>query len=506
MRILLLGISLLTLTVARAGADQCVGDCDGDGKVSIAELILGVDLALGSASPSDCEAFASPAGTIDIAQLIQAVKNALNGCPTGRYVDNHDGTITDTHTGLIWEKKIGLDYPTQANSTGLHDANNEYAWAGECSLVQAIACQPTASAAASCAQGAEGDRTACGQCLPGQGVCQIPYADRMTTTIWDWVAQLNAGVGFAGHTDWRVPTLAELESIIDYTANDPAMNVAFNGTGCGPQCTDLANPACSCSPGYWTATVTPAGAPDVVLGNGYITVGQIDLYDTTVVRAVRGTWRVPLPRFVDGGDGTITDRKTNLMWEKKVGLGTGPDSTSLHDADNRYNWVGYCSQGVDVFCQPNAAAAAACSEGVQGDQTGCAICQPGQGTCSISSFPFFYPIVATTIWDWLVQLNTAQFAGYSDWRMPTVGELETIIDYTRFHPAVDLIFNGVPCNTPCTDIANPTCSCTQPDLYWSATTFPGDASCTWHVLFNSGWVDIDENGGFFYARAVRGGF
>jgi hypothetical protein len=60
----------------------CVGDCGGDGEVSVADLIVGVNIALGNLPLSDCPAFdADGSGTVDIGELIQGVNNALNGCP-----------------------------------------------------------------------------------------------------------------------------------------------------------------------------------------------------------------------------------------------------------------------------------------------------------------------------------------------------------------------------------------------------------------------------------------
>jgi len=35
------------------------------------------------------------------------------------------------------------------------------------------------------------------------------------------------------------------------------------------------------------------------------------------------------------------------------------------------------------------------------------------------------------------QLNAANFGGYSDWRLPTQEELRSIVDYGRYHPAID---------------------------------------------------------------------
>jgi hypothetical protein len=71
------------LIAARPGAGQaCVGDCDGDGAVSVAELIIGVNMALGNAPVDDCPAFDALADLrVTISEVIQGVANASRGCP-----------------------------------------------------------------------------------------------------------------------------------------------------------------------------------------------------------------------------------------------------------------------------------------------------------------------------------------------------------------------------------------------------------------------------------------
>ena len=58
----------------------CVGDCAGNGQVTIGNLILGVNIILGFAPVSDCPAFANADGVVTIATLITGVNNALSGC------------------------------------------------------------------------------------------------------------------------------------------------------------------------------------------------------------------------------------------------------------------------------------------------------------------------------------------------------------------------------------------------------------------------------------------
>ena len=62
-------------------APSCTGDCDGDGAVTINELITGVNIALGSAPLAQCAAFdADGDGLVAINELIAAVGAALDGC------------------------------------------------------------------------------------------------------------------------------------------------------------------------------------------------------------------------------------------------------------------------------------------------------------------------------------------------------------------------------------------------------------------------------------------
>lgn len=65
-----------------AAPRACLGDCDG-GVVAINELILGVNIALGTSPLPSCRAFdANADGTVAIGELIMAVGNARDDCPT----------------------------------------------------------------------------------------------------------------------------------------------------------------------------------------------------------------------------------------------------------------------------------------------------------------------------------------------------------------------------------------------------------------------------------------
>ena len=62
----------------------CVGDCSGDGTVTIDEVIRGVNIALGSVQLTNCPPFdANGDGEVTVDELIIAVNAALGTCPAG---------------------------------------------------------------------------------------------------------------------------------------------------------------------------------------------------------------------------------------------------------------------------------------------------------------------------------------------------------------------------------------------------------------------------------------
>jgi len=60
----------------------CAGDCDGDGSVTVNELIKGVNIALGTLATDQCPSMdVDGDGNITIDELLKAVNAALVGCP-----------------------------------------------------------------------------------------------------------------------------------------------------------------------------------------------------------------------------------------------------------------------------------------------------------------------------------------------------------------------------------------------------------------------------------------
>jgi hypothetical protein len=59
----------------------CVGNCNGDGEVTVDELITMVNIALGTANVTACTAGdANSDGEVTVNEIIAGVINALTGC------------------------------------------------------------------------------------------------------------------------------------------------------------------------------------------------------------------------------------------------------------------------------------------------------------------------------------------------------------------------------------------------------------------------------------------
>jgi len=84
------------LLVSPADAQDCVGDCNADGEVTVDELILGVNIALGSQDISACEAFDTDGDDqATVSELVQGVNNALGGCVSGEALGERVFTIRE---------------------------------------------------------------------------------------------------------------------------------------------------------------------------------------------------------------------------------------------------------------------------------------------------------------------------------------------------------------------------------------------------------------------------
>lgn len=145
--------------------------------------------------------------------------------------------------------------------------------------------------------------------------------------------------------------------------------------------------------------------------------------------------------YTDNGDGTITDNGTGLMWEKIADDGT------IHDKDTTY------------------------------------------------TFDNSFTKVAT--------LNLTTFAGYSDWRLPNIHELDSLVDFGKTGPTIDQIFNKASCLPGCSVTS---CSCNGTGDFWSSTAYETDPTCSWKVGFAVGDRIAALKTSTYGVRAVRAGF
>jgi len=102
------------LLVSADPSAACTGDCDGDGEVTINEVVLGVNIALDNTPVGACAQFdADGDGTVAINELIASVGDVLAGCaaatpgPTPTVTPGIDGAAT-----LVIERGAGNEFVT----------------------------------------------------------------------------------------------------------------------------------------------------------------------------------------------------------------------------------------------------------------------------------------------------------------------------------------------------------------------------------------------------------
>ncbi|MBV5309698.1 DUF1566 domain-containing protein [Chromatium okenii] len=154
-------------------------------------------------------------------------------------------------------------------------------------------------------------------------------------------------------------------------------------------------------------------------------------------------------RYRDNNDGTVTDVKTNLQW-MRCSLGQEWKNGTCIGKAKRYNW----------------------------DDAHKAV----------------------------ESLNrNIGYAGYQDWRLPTIDELKSLVYCSSGQPK-PWNDTGKPCEG---NYAKPTIDSgafpnTPSSWFWSGSPIP-NSDGAWNVNFNDGYLDLTHRSNDYHVRLVRGG-
>lgn len=154
----------------------------------------------------------------------------------------------------------------------------------------------------------------------------------------------------------------------------------------------------------------------------------------------------------------VKDNTTGLIWEVKT------SDKGLHDKSHTYTWFSSKTEFSDT------------SEGREGDpsDTTCGTPATIQAGCDTEKF--------------VTVVNTVGWCGHNDWRLPTVDELATIVNYEASLPAISK--NYFP------DLI-------MPAGFWTASPYAANQNFAWIVIFDDGYLGSCVKSWAYYLRLVR---
>jgi hypothetical protein len=138
--------------------------------------------------------------------------------PALSYTDNGDGTATDDNTKFMWEVKLAADGSDGGNcndanqaNRSVHCVNNVYTWSANLPNPDGTLFTDFLVKMNNRCDGS-------------------PAAEAVScTTDADCAGVGNGLCGHAGHRDWHIPNIKELQSIVDYGMFNPAIDSTFPG-------------------------------------------------------------------------------------------------------------------------------------------------------------------------------------------------------------------------------------------------------------------------------------
>ncbi|MFI3239781.1 MAG: DUF1566 domain-containing protein [Bacteroidales bacterium] len=307
---------------------------------------------------------------------------------------------------------------------------------------------------------------------------QTPPMDGMT---WAEAKEYCENLEYGGYSDWRLPTLKELFSISDFSEGWPYLNqVYFN----------LSSEHISKDEQYWADNKylgeTVEGGADAAFGVNHVT-GHIKAYPSgaNMRRAMRD----------DRGDSNGEQRRPPRMNGDNQGSMPPPPQQMAQQHGQR---------GRAPKSNPMAKQVRAVRGEIYGENN---FVDNGDGTVS--------DLATGLMWsrddngegvEWITALPYAEgatLAGYTDWRLPNVKELQSIVDYSLAPSskgvvaAINPIFNCTPFINEAGD--------DDYGYYWSNTSAcfrKGNPFCfAWYVAFGRA---VNNRGADFHgAGAVR---
>jgi len=245
-----------------ASAANVCGDVNDSGSVSTSDALAVLKRGVGQDIGLTCGPTGAPVQTGQFTAFGSGSDGDLTLGSPRTFIDNGDGTITDSSTGLMWEKKD--------DASGIHDKDSLFTWSVS--------------------------------------------ANNMNGTLASvFLANLNAGGGFAGHTDWRIPNRFELETLLNLGAVNPSTHFRFNQF-CAPACT-ISTCSCTTSGFYWTSTTASASVGDAWMisfaGAGVGTDGKLGNAYARAVRTAGNLTTTPTCQAPDPPQCTFNDPCTD---------------------------------------------------------------------------------------------------------------------------------------------------------------------------------------------------